>query len=131
MDITQPGLRPEYECPASAKPHFPAGRMIAEFFLRGVSFGEVFFWGGTLSNKKTFASGSTLYIWGARRQKMIAEYNIACCYAQMGDAPKAMEMLRTYIGRVGDQLNQVRAAQIRLRPQIRRALYRILQMLSS
>jgi len=40
-------------------------------------------------------------------QKMIAEYNIACCYAQMGDAPKAMEMLRTYIGRVGDQLNQV------------------------
>lgn len=40
-------------------------------------------------------------------QKLIAQYNIACCYAAMGDKPRAIELLRAYAARVGEPLNQV------------------------
>ena len=40
-------------------------------------------------------------------QKLIASYNIACCYAAMGDKPRAMELLRAYAAKVGEPLNQV------------------------
>lgn len=30
-------------------------------------------------------------------QKMIAQYNIACCYAAMGDAPRTLEIIRAYL----------------------------------
>ena len=40
------------------------------------------------------------------QQKLIAEYNIACCCAAMGDRPRAMGILRSYISRIeaGDRL---------------------------
>jgi len=40
-------------------------------------------------------------------QKLIAQYNIACCYAAMGDKLRAMELLRAYVSKVGEPLNQV------------------------
>ena len=40
-------------------------------------------------------------------QKLIAQYNIACCYAAMGDKRAAIELLRTYASKVGEPLNQV------------------------
>ena len=40
-------------------------------------------------------------------QKLIAQYNIACCCAAMGDKPRAMELLRAYASKVGEPLNQV------------------------
>merc|ERR1719387_460119 len=40
-------------------------------------------------------------------QKMIANYNIACCCAAMGDTLRAMEMLREYVAKVDQPLNQV------------------------
>ena len=40
-------------------------------------------------------------------QKLIAQYNIACCYAAMGDKPRAVEVLRAYASQVGEPLNQV------------------------
>ena len=40
-------------------------------------------------------------------QKLIASYNIACCYAAMGDTRKSVEMLRSYAAQVGEPLNQV------------------------
>ena len=40
-------------------------------------------------------------------QKLIASYNIACCYAAMGDTRKSIEMLRKYASEVGEPLNQV------------------------
>lgn len=40
-------------------------------------------------------------------QKLIASYNIACCYAAMGDKPRAIELLRAYAAKVGEPLNQV------------------------
>lgn len=50
--------------------------------------------------------------WGVDRfataeQKAVAEYNIACCYAAMGDKRRAMELLRSYTSKVGEPLNQV------------------------
>lgn len=50
--------------------------------------------------------------WGERRfataeQKLIADYNIACCCAALGDSVRAMELLRAYAGQVGEPLNQV------------------------
>ena len=40
-------------------------------------------------------------------QKLIAQYNIACCYAAMGDKRQAIELLRAYAAKVGEPLNQV------------------------
>ena len=40
-------------------------------------------------------------------QKLIAQYNIACCYAAMGDKRKAMELLRVYVASVDNALDQV------------------------
>ena len=40
-------------------------------------------------------------------QKLIAQYNIACCFAAMGDKPRAIELLRQYAAKVGEPLNQV------------------------
>jgi len=40
-------------------------------------------------------------------QKLIATYNIACCYAAMGDKPRTMELLRAYAVKAGEPLNQV------------------------
>jgi len=40
-------------------------------------------------------------------QKLIAQYNIACCYAAMGDSPRAVELLKVYISKVDNPLNQV------------------------
>ena len=40
-------------------------------------------------------------------QKLIAQYNMACCYAALGDKPRAIELLREYAARVGEPLNQV------------------------
>lgn len=40
-------------------------------------------------------------------QKLIAQYNIACCYAAMGDKLRAVELLRDYASKVGEPLNQV------------------------
>jgi len=40
-------------------------------------------------------------------QKLIAQYNMACCYAALGDKPRAIELLREYASRVGEPLNQV------------------------
>jgi len=40
-------------------------------------------------------------------QKLIAQYNIACCFAAMGDKPRAIEILRAYAAQVGEPLNQV------------------------
>jgi len=40
-------------------------------------------------------------------QKLIARYNIACCYAAMGDKPRCMEMLSSYASKVGEPLNQI------------------------
>ena len=40
-------------------------------------------------------------------QKLIAQYNIACCYAAMGDKPRAIELLSEYASKVGEPLNQV------------------------
>ena len=50
--------------------------------------------------------------WGVDRfataeQKLIAQYNIACCCAAMGDGVRATELIREYIGAVGEPLNQV------------------------
>ena len=50
--------------------------------------------------------------WGEDRfataeQKAVAEYNIACCYAAMGDKLRTMELLRLYTAKVGEPLNQV------------------------
>ena len=42
-----------------------------------------------------------------RRAKLIAQYNIACCYAAMGDKRQAIELLRAYAAKVGEPLNQV------------------------
>ena len=36
-------------------------------------------------------------------QKLIAQYNIACCYAAMGDKLRAMELLRAYVSKVGEK----------------------------
>jgi tetratricopeptide (TPR) repeat protein len=33
-------------------------------------------------------------------QKMIAQYNIACCCAGMGDTGRALDILRTYLSQV-------------------------------
>ena len=43
------------------------------------------------------------------QQKLIAEYNIACCCAAMGDRPRAMGILRSYVSRIeaGDRLSEV------------------------
>ena len=40
-------------------------------------------------------------------QKLIAQYNIACCYAKLGDAPRAMELLAEYVSQVGEPRNQI------------------------
>jgi len=40
-------------------------------------------------------------------QKMIAQYNIACCSAAMGDTPRAIELLRDYLSKVSEPLKQV------------------------
>ena len=40
-------------------------------------------------------------------QKLIAQYNIACCYAAMRDSGRAVDVLRTYLNQVSDPLNQV------------------------
>lgn len=40
-------------------------------------------------------------------QKLVAQYNVACCYAAMGDMPRCMEILRKYIASVDEPLNQV------------------------
>jgi len=50
--------------------------------------------------------------WGQKRfatpeQKLIAQYNIACCCAKMGDTPRAMEILEGYVMQVGEPLNQI------------------------
>lgn len=51
--------------------------------------------------------------WGEERfataeQKLVAEYNIACCCAALGDTTRAMEILRDYADQQGDDaLNQV------------------------
>ena len=50
--------------------------------------------------------------WGERRyatpeQKLIAQYNIACCCAGMGDVPRALELLRDYLSKVSEPLKQV------------------------
>ena len=42
-----------------------------------------------------------------REQKLIAQYNIACCYAAMGDKRKAVELLRVYVASVDRPLDQV------------------------
>lgn len=36
-------------------------------------------------------------------QKLIAQYNIACCYAQLGDTPRAMEILSEYVKQVASR----------------------------
>ncbi len=41
------------------------------------------------------------------QQKLIAQYNIACCCAAMGDADRAVEVLRGYLGQVIDPLDQL------------------------
>ena len=40
-------------------------------------------------------------------QKLIAQYNIACCYAAMRDSGRAVDVLRAYLNQVSDPLNQV------------------------
>ncbi|KAL1503309.1 hypothetical protein AB1Y20_011361 [Prymnesium parvum] len=40
-------------------------------------------------------------------QKMIAQYNIACCYAKLGDTPQTMQILSEYLRQVGEPLNQI------------------------
>jgi len=40
-------------------------------------------------------------------QRLIAQYNIACCYAGMGDVPRCVETLRTYLSQVKEPLDQV------------------------
>lgn len=40
-------------------------------------------------------------------QKLVAQYNIACCYAAMGDTPRCMELLMAYVAKVDEPLNQV------------------------
>ncbi|KAL3910627.1 MAG: hypothetical protein SGPRY_008991, partial [Prymnesium sp.] len=39
-------------------------------------------------NKERFATAE---------QKLIAQYNIACCHAKLGDTPQAMEILSAYV----------------------------------
>jgi len=50
--------------------------------------------------------------WGETRyatpeQKLIAQYNIACCSAAMGDTRRAIELLRDYLSKVSEPLKQV------------------------
>jgi len=40
-------------------------------------------------------------------QKLYAMYNIACCNALLGDTPRALELLKDYLSKVSDPLNQV------------------------
>merc|ERR1711924_91718 len=39
-------------------------------------------------------------------QKLIAQYNIACCCAALGDKTRAVEILRAYLGQVTKPLQQ-------------------------
>ena len=57
-------------------------------------------------------------------QKLIAEYNIACCCAAMGDSARAVELLRAYLGKVDEPLNQINEMLVdddllSVRPQLR------------
>lgn len=40
-------------------------------------------------------------------RKLIAQYNIACCYGALGDKPQAMEIVRSYLSQVREPLDQV------------------------
>ena len=40
-------------------------------------------------------------------QKLIAQYNIACCCVAMGDGPRALSLLRAYLEQVSEPLKQV------------------------
>merc|ERR1711924_27389 len=40
-------------------------------------------------------------------QKLIAQYNIACCCAALGDKTRAVEILREYLAQVSEPLKQV------------------------
>ena len=44
--------------------------------------------------------GMNLERFATAEQKLIAQYNIACCYAAMGDTPRTMEILSAYVGQV-------------------------------
>jgi len=41
------------------------------------------------------------------QQKLIAQYNIACCHAALGDERRALEILRGYISQVREPLEAV------------------------
>ena len=51
--------------------------------------------------------GLELTRFATAEQKLIAQYNIACCYAAMRDSGRAVDVLRAYLNQVSDPLNQV------------------------
>ena len=51
--------------------------------------------------------GLELTRFATAEQKLIAQYNIACCYAAMRDSGRAVDVLRSYLNQVSDPLNQV------------------------
>ena len=44
--------------------------------------------------------GLNLERFATPEQKLIAQYNIACCYARLGDTPRTMEILTEYVKQV-------------------------------
>jgi hypothetical protein len=51
--------------------------------------------------------GMKLSRYATQQQKLIAQYNIACCCAGMGDTTRALEMVRAYLGQVVEPLDAV------------------------
>jgi len=51
--------------------------------------------------------GMKLSRYATTQQKLIAQYNIACCCAGMGDTARAIEMVRTYLGQVVEPMDSV------------------------
>mmetsp|Transcript_30753 Transcript_30753/g.99478 ORF Transcript_30753/g.99478 Transcript_30753/m.99478 type:complete len:219 (-) Transcript_30753:344-1000(-) len=51
--------------------------------------------------------GMKLSRYATQQQKLIAQYNIACCCAGMGDTTRALDMVRTYLGQVVEPLDAV------------------------
>uniref|UniRef100_A0A7S0L2Q0 Uncharacterized protein n=1 Tax=Coccolithus braarudii TaxID=221442 RepID=A0A7S0L2Q0_9EUKA len=51
--------------------------------------------------------GLKLERFATAEQKLIAQYNIACCYSGMGDGRRALELLETYLQQVRNPLDQL------------------------
>lgn len=41
------------------------------------------------------------------QQKLIAQYNIACCHAALGDEPRTVDLARQYLAQVRDPVDQI------------------------